>query len=244
MFLNIRTCVRRRYAETVDFAEYEPKIQKLLDTHVGTGVVEQITPLVKIFDKDAFAEEVEKLPSASAKADTIAHRTSRTIYDRMQEDPAFYKRFSELLKQAIQAFREERLKATEYLKRVTEIMHSVLNRTDDRIPQRLKTHDVARAYFGSIREALAGFTENMVRAANESSLRDEAVAELALAIDTIIEQHRIVNWSNDTDVQNLMRNDIEDALFEFKERAHLDLSFEDIDAIMEQCLSIAKARLP
>lgn len=243
-FGNLRACVRRRYAEIVDFAEYEPKIQKLLDTHVGTGVVEQITPLVNIFDKDAFSQEVEKLPSASAKADTIAHRTARTIHERMQEDPAFFKRFSELLKQVIQAFREERLKATEYLKRVTEIMHSVLNRTDDRIPPRLKAHDIAKAYFGSIKEALARFFEDQARAASESSQRDEAVAELALTIDAIIEKHRIVNWSNDNDVQNRMRNDLEDALFEFKKVASVDLAFDDIDAIMEQCLSIAKARRP
>ena len=76
-FDNLRKSVRRRYAEVVDFSEYEPKIQKLLDTHVSTDEIEQITPLVNIFDQDAFTKEIEKLPSASAKADTIAHRTKK-----------------------------------------------------------------------------------------------------------------------------------------------------------------------
>ncbi len=236
-FSKLRAAVRRRYSEVVDFGEYEPKIQKLLDTHVGTGEVERITPLVNIFDKDAFAREVEKLPNAAAKADTIAHRTARTIHDRMQEDPAFYKRFSELLKETIAAFKEERIKANEYLMRVTEIMNAVLNRTGDHIPGRLQNHDVAKAYFGSIRETLA-------RSGKGDGEFEDRLAEVALAIDEVIERNRIVNWTSDMDTQNRMRNEIEDLLFDFKEQTGVEITFEDMDAIMEQCLDIARVRRP
>ncbi len=236
-FSKLRVAVRRRYAEAVDFAEYEPKIQKLLDTHVGTGEVERITPLVNIFDKDAFAREVEKLPNAAAKADTIAHRTARTIHDRMQEDPAFYKRFSELLKETIAAFREKRLKANEYLRKVMEIMNAVLNRTGDHIPDKLQSHDVAKAYFGSIKETLARFD----RGDDEF---DDRLADAALAIDEVIERNRIVNWTSDIDTQNRMRNEIEDLLFDFKDKEGIEITFEDMDAIMEQCLDIARVRRP
>jgi type I restriction enzyme R subunit len=41
-----------------------------------------------------FADEVEKLHSDAAKQITIAHRTQKTIYERMEQDPVFYKRFS------------------------------------------------------------------------------------------------------------------------------------------------------
>lgn len=235
-FSKLRAAVRRRYAEVVDFAEYEPKIQKLLDTHVGTGEVEKVTPLVNIFDKDAFAKEVGKLPSPTAKADTIAHRTAKTIHDRMQEDPALYKRFSELLQAAIAAFRAERIKGNEYLQKVTKIMNAVLNRTGDDIPDKLKNHDVAKAYFGSIKETLSRFDKNNVL--------DDLVADIALSIDEVIERNRIVNWGSDTDTQNRMRNEIEDLLFELKEQNDLAITFEDIDAIMEQCLDIARVRKP
>ena len=234
-FSKLRAAVRRRYAEVVDFAEYEPKIQKLLDTHVGIGEVERITPLINIFDKDAFAQEVDKLPNAAAKADTIAHRTARTIHDRMQEDPAFYKRFSELLIATIAAFREERIKANEYLKKVTEIMNAVLNRTGDHIPDKLQSHDVAKAYFGSIKETLALFDKG-------DDEFDDRLADAALAIDEVIEQNRIVNWTSDIDTQNRIRNEIEDLLFEFKDQTGIEITFEDMDAIMEQCLDIARVR--
>jgi len=234
-FSKLRSSVRRRYAEVVDFSEYEPKIQKLLNTHVGTGEVEKITDLVNIFDKDAFANEVEKISSPAAKADTIAHRTARTIHERMQEDPAFYKRFSELLKETIQAFREKRLQDAEYLRQVSEIMNRVLNRTDDRLPEELRKHDVAKAYFGVIKEILKRFDST-------ESNSDDVFAEAALKIDEAIEKNLIVNWFNNTDVQNRIRTEIEDYLFEFKTEKGLDLTFEDFDNIMEQCIDIAKVR--
>ncbi|MCP5053672.1 MAG: type I restriction endonuclease subunit R, partial [bacterium] len=136
-FGKLRASVRQLYAEVVEFSQYEPKIRKLLDRHVGTGEVEQLTPLVNIFEKETFAREVEKVRGEGAKADTIAHRTARAIHDHMQEDPAFYKKFSRMLKETIRAYREERLNDSEYLERVQSIMESVLNRTGDKIPAKL-----------------------------------------------------------------------------------------------------------
>ncbi len=236
-FAKLRVAVRHRYAEVVDFSEYEPKIQKLLDTHVGAGQVEKITPTVNIFDQDAFAREVEKLANPAAKADTIAHRTARTISERLDEDPAFYRRFSEMLKETIRAFREERLEALEYLQKVTEIMQSVLNRTGDDIPAKLSDHDVAKAYFGSVRE-------NLKECNLEEDKMEEILADTALLIDEMIEKRRIVNWITNPDIQNLMRTDIEDVLFSLKDRTKLDFTFDTIDNIMEQCISIAKVRRP
>ncbi|MBN2424724.1 MAG: type I restriction endonuclease subunit R [Calditrichaceae bacterium] len=235
-FSKLRLSVRRRYAEEIDFSEYEPKIQKLLDTHIGAGEVETLTPLVNIFDKDAFSNEVDKIVGDAAKADTIAHRTQRTIYDRMEEDPAFYKKFSQLLEAAIQAFREERIKAAEYLQKVTEIMHSVINRTGDDSPEVLTDHDIAKAYYGTINSKLARFKKTIT---NSGSV----LADLAMKIDKIIQSHRIVNWINNVDIQNKMRTDIEDALFDLKSELNIDITFDDMDLIIEECLDIAKRRL-
>ena len=133
--MKLRTAVRRRYAEVVDFKEYEAKIQKLIDTHVGTGSVEKVTTLVNIFDKDAFLKEVEKIEGTASKADTIAHRTKKTIEERMEEDPAFYRKFSEMLEDAIRAFREQRLADRDYLAKVSEIADAIRSRKDDNLPE-------------------------------------------------------------------------------------------------------------
>jgi type I restriction enzyme, R subunit len=236
-FDNLRKSVRRRYAEVVDFSEYEPKIQKLLDTHVSTHKIEKITPLVNIFDADAFSKEVEKLPNAAAKADTIAHRTKRTISERMQEDPVFYRKFSEMLEAAIQAFREKRIQAAEYLRKVTEIRESIVNRSTDDIPDSLKQNDVAQAFYRSINEILKETVEEDIDFENISS-------DAALGIDEIIHKNKIVNWTINIDVQNRMKNKIEDFLFELKDRNEFELSFDDVDKIMDECLEIAKVKYP
>ncbi len=234
-FMKLRAAVRRRYAEVVDFKEYEARIQKLLDTHVGTGEVEQVTNLVNIFDTDAFNKELDQLGNAASKADTIAHRTKKTIHERIAEDPAFYKRFSELLEAAIKAFREQRLSDLEYLKKVTEIAEKVRNRTGDDIPEGLKHHDVAKAFYGVLLEVFTKYTlENL-------DIRN-VCANAGLKVDEIINEHKIVNWVNNIDIQNQMKVAIEDYLFEFKEEQGIDLTFEDIDKILETCLDIARLR--
>jgi type I restriction enzyme R subunit len=234
-FMNLRTAVRKRYAEVVDFKEYESRIQKLIDQHVGTGQVERITDLVDIFDADAFAEEVGKLGSAASKADTIAHRTKKTLDEHMREDPAFYRKFSEMLEEAIRAFREERLSDAEYLRRVSEIAERVRNRSGDDVPAELAHRKVAKAFFGVLQEVLAGRVEDGVDVRMMSTVA-------SLAIDEIVQQHRIVNWTHDTDVQNRMMGAIEDYLFELKEESGIELTFGEIDRILENVLDIARVR--
>jgi type I restriction enzyme R subunit len=236
-FMNLRTAVQRRYGETVDFKEYEKKIQKLIDTHVGTGEVEQLTELVDIFDEERFAQEVEKVHGAASQADTIAHRTSKTLEEKWKnEDPAFYRQFSRMLKDVIDGWRAQRLSDVEYLKKVKDLMAKVRDRTGDDTPEPLKEYEVARSFYGVVRETFA-----------EYGVKDEkqdAEAEVSLKIDEIIRKKKIVNWETNPDVQNQMRTEIEDALFELKEEHGIDFSFDDIDKIMDECIDIAKARYP
>jgi type I restriction enzyme, R subunit len=235
-FIALRGSVRRRYAEVVDFGEYEPRIQRLLDRHVGTGEVERLTDLVNIFDREAFAKEVEKLGSPAAQADTIAYRTRKTISEHMAEDPAYYKRFSDLLEETIAAFRVRRLSDAEYLKRVRELSASVRDRTGDSVPEQVRYDPDARALFGVVRETLVPYGKDGVDV-------ESVGAETALDIERIIEERRTVNWTRNADVQNQMRNAIEDRLFELKEQG-LALSLEDIDVVMERSLQVAKVRKP
>src|SRR5699024_10025495 len=103
-----RTAVAQRYSDKVDYKIYEGQIQKLIDQHIGTQGVEKLTELVNIFDEDAFQKEVEKTIGEAAKADKIASRTSKHITEKMDEDPVFYKKFSQLIEQAIEDFYNER----------------------------------------------------------------------------------------------------------------------------------------
>jgi type I restriction enzyme R subunit len=127
MFLKLRNAVMERYSDTVDYKQFEGQIQKLIDTHITTEKVEIITELVNIFDKEKFQAELENTLGKSAKADKIASRTAKHINEKMDEDPAFYKKFSQMLKDTIADYEAKRIDEAEHLSRVTNIMESVLS---------------------------------------------------------------------------------------------------------------------
>jgi hypothetical protein len=180
---------------------------------------------------------IPPLTGDDARADTIAHRAIRTCIDHMQEDPAFYKRFSQLLQEAIDEFRAQRLQAIEYLKKVSDLAKQMIHRTDDDIPEVLRHRDVAKAYFGCVNAIITPLC-------NSGCVPAEVGAEAALAVEEIITRLRIVNWTANTDVQNQMRTEIEDALFDLKAKYGMDLAFEQMDGIIEECLKVAKVRVP
>ncbi len=233
-FRELRASVERRYSDTVNMSEYEARIEKLIDQHVGAGNVEQVTALVNIFERDRFEAEVERMVGEAAKADTIASRTQRTITERMEEDPTFYEKFSKLLRDVIEAWRQQRLTDLEYLEEVRQIAERVRTRTGDEVPEQLVHSDTAKAFFGLVRDVLE-------RRSPVQAPERQILADLAVAIDHAIERHAIVNWTNNTDAQNRMKTDIEDLLFTFQEKIGVALSFGEIDTILDRCVSTAKA---
>lgn len=237
-FLNLRVSLKSRYAESIDRKEYEAKIQKLIDTYVTTDEIIQVTEPVDIFDTEKFKAEVEKKVSTRSKADTIAYRISRTISEKWDDDPIFYKKLSELLKEAIAKYSKqimdeaERLKNDNaYLNRVTEILTMARTRTGDDIPISILNNEVAKAFYGVVFEKIKKY----------DATKDSA-AELALKIDKIILDNQYVDWIKNTDLQNKIINDIEDVLFEFKDTNKIDITFDDIDFIIDESMKIAKRR--
>ena len=227
-FQKLRVSVKKRYAEVVDFKEYEDKIQKLLNTYVSSDEVIKITDPVNIFDKENFQKEVTKAVGEAAKADMIAHRTKRTIEEKYDEDPVFYEKFSNLLRKAIDDYRQARITDAQYFLTAKEIMEAVRDRKDTDMPDILQDKDVAKAFYGVVYESV-----------NQRNNDKGASAKIAIDIDAIIQRNIVVDWYLKTDIQNKMLNDIEDYL---ADETKLGLSYEEIDLIMEKIINIAKRR--
>ena len=237
-FTNLRASAARLYAEKIDFKQYQDSIQKLLDTHVGSGEVETIVDPVNIFDKEAFQAEVDAKESPVAKAELIANRTKQAITERLEEDPAFYLPFSQMLEEIIQNIHERRFDdANTILNRVETIRDKVRDRTGDDTPSSLRDRDVAKAYYGIVQENLAGI-------GTVGTDLKALSADIALRIESIVKSHRIVNWSQNTDIQNQIKTAIEDMLFDIQSEYDFELNFDTIDTILEKCIYIARMRMP
>ncbi|MFN7313497.1 MAG: type I restriction endonuclease subunit R [Bacteroidota bacterium] len=242
MFLKLRLAVVERYSDVIDYKQYEGQIQKLIDTHITTEKIETITELVNIFDKDKFQQEVENTTGKAAKADKIASRTSKHITEKMDEDPAFYKKFSQMLKETIADYEAKRIGEAQYLSRVQDIMNNVLARTDNDIPAQLIDRDVAKAFYGLTVEALSGKFK-------DDSIRKEVATQTALEIDQLIQDSvldngkPIIDWQFKTNITGKLLIEIGDYLIdEVRDKYQINLSFEEMDKLAEHCIEVAKIR--
>ena len=241
-FSKLRASVRNIYSDTVDFKAYEKQIQKLIDKHVTSHEVKPITDLVNIFETEKFEQEVEKVIGTAAKADMIASRTDKHINEKMDEDPAFYKRFSELLKEAIEAYRERRISEVEYLKQVTGIKDHVLTRTGSDIPDALKARVVAQAFYGITLEQFKPKIE-------DEALAKDIATTSGIGIDDIIQASVLdggkakVDWQNKSDLIGQLEIAIGDFLMdEIRDKYGISLSFGEINELAEKYIDIAKIR--
>jgi type I restriction enzyme, R subunit len=240
MFMRLRQAVISRYSDKVDYSQYEGQIQKLIDTHIVTDEIQVIIPLVDIFDKDKFAQEVARAYGTEAKADMIASRTAKHITQKMEEDPAFYKKFSQLLSEVIADYEAKRLSETEYLNRTKDLMGKVLSRTDSSIPVSLQSRDVARAFFGLSVEWLKGKINDAVAVTRISE-------EVAICIDDIVRGHVFdngkpkVDWQAKTNITGRLFIELGDYFIdEVNDKYNLELSFDEMDHMSEQFLNVAK----
>jgi len=242
MFLKLRLAVVERYSDEVDYKQYEGQIQKLIDTHITTEKVETITDLVNIFDKEKFQQEVEKTTGVAAKADKIASRTAKHISEKMDEDPAFYKKFSQLLKDAISEYEAKRINEAQYLHKVRDIMDSVISHTDSELPEVLRDRDIAKAFYGLCVESLSErITDELVRKAIST--------QAALNIDDFIKEavldsgKPIIDWQYKSNITGKLQIDIGDYLIdEVRDKYNVTISFDEMDEIANKCIEVAKIR--
>ncbi|NJD91065.1 MAG: type I restriction endonuclease subunit R [Geobacter sp.] len=239
-FHNLKAAVKLRYAEAIDYRDYEPKIKKLLDTHIQANEVIQLNEPVNIFDDKMFSMVKEEQGvygrTTAAKADAIAHATKKVITEKMAEDPAFYEKFSRLIQQAIEDFRAKRISDLEYLNRTMEYRNKVVTRQHDDMPQQLVANEEAMAFYGVLKPLFAevGLTDEVCEAVS---------ADVALAIQQILERHWKVQFWDDSDAQNQVVNDIDDYLFdEVRGKNGIELSLDQMDEIIKKALGVTESR--
>lgn len=239
-FTNLKASVKLRYAESVDYRDFEPKIKKLLDTHISASEVVRLNEPVNIFDEKAFKQVVEEqgeTKATAAKADMIAHATKKAISARLEQDPAFYEKFSKLVQQAIDDFRAKRISDLEYLNKVSEIKDAVVNRRSDDAPAQLAGNDNALALYGVLKPYVLGHVK-----ADETAAT--LAADSAVDIWSIIQRNKKVGFWDDLDAQRRTMNEIDDYLYdEVKDKKGVQLTTGEMDDIIDRTMQLARHRM-
>jgi len=235
-YQSLRISVSFRYAEAVSYKAYEPRVKKLLDTYINADDVEVLTSDLNIFDNQKVEEALETYGKSSAsKADFIAHKMKKVITENMEKDEAFYKKFSVLIEKTIEDFNEGRIDEAQYLEKILKVRTNLNEGYQEGIPDMLKNKPEPRAFFGALNAVLA---QNH----KEDTLDKitEVLAVSAVNIAEIVEALTIRDWKRNLDIQRKMENDIEDYLMSHRKDLGIDITFEEIDLILEKCLKVAK----
>lgn len=236
MFVELRAAVKQRYGETVDYSSYEKQIRNMVNKYIEADKVKIIIQQANVFDEAEFQKELDAIESDAAKADTIAARMKRSISENFEEDPALYKKLSDLIEEAIKAHREKRLSDAQYLVKVTEAMESLRGKNKSDYPISIRNSDDAKAYYGVLQQELG----------LDIADADEIIADLALKTFEAIERHKIRDWTGNRDVQNKMAIDLEDLLYSIKGRYEANLvdglEVDKMDEIINTLILVAKRR--
>ncbi|GAB3026938.1 HsdR family type I site-specific deoxyribonuclease [Niabella terrae] len=241
-FLGLRIAVKRRYFDDLEYKEYEPQVQKLIDKHITTeGEILRITEMVNIFDKEERDREVEKITSKAAKADHIASRTIKAINVKINEDPVYYKKLSRLIRDTIEDYHQHRISEADYLNKAREYEDRFHNGRQDNVPENLTGNDTGIAIYNLVNEIFKGNLKRSEGSQNIAALMAEGIDEVIKSI--VFENGKpIIDWVNKSDIEGRIKIDIDDYLFDLKTKQGIELPFVLIDELVEEGIKVAKLK--
>lgn len=220
-YTELRNSVVNTYSDSIDFKKYEKQLQKLLDQHVTTEEIIRLTEQVSILDAKAFENELEKVVGARAKAETIASRTAKHISERMDEDPIFYKKLSELIQQTISDLRAMRISDIVAINRLKDLREQAITKKSDDIPEAILQNEKTIPFY---RLAIAN-----------SSFASSVAIPFAIEVDKIIKEYVIIDWSVKPDIIRKMTFYIGEYLID-----EVGIAIDVADDIAEKCIEVAK----
>ncbi|UKM65478.1 HsdR family type I site-specific deoxyribonuclease [Flavobacteriaceae bacterium GSB9] len=235
-FLKLRVDVKRRYNDDLSYQEFEPQIQKLINKHISTeGEILKVTELVNVFNKEEREAEVEKITGKAAQADHIASRTIKAINVKMQEDPIYYKKLADLIKETIAEYYQRRINEAEFLKKVKAHENKFFSGRSDDAPKELVNNEVALAFYNYSKSVFD----------DVELIKTPFHIEISLAIDNTVKEriylndNKIIDWHKNEDVTSKINIALGDIIYDIHQKFDLDTDWDKIDHIIEECLKIA-----
>ena len=235
-FQKLRTSLMTIYAEKVDFSKYENGIRSLLNTFVTSEPVKILVEPVVLHDKDAMDKQLEEIDGQKAKAAYIRTRLVSELEARRYEDPFFFKRFSERIRDTLEEYKKSR-DENAYLASMNRIADDFREGfVGHTYPACIDDDNDAKAFYGVVVEILKA----SCKSPNESF--DESIGFLASEMNMAIKSLARVDWRFSTAVHKKMNQALDDLIWDFSEEHDLDLPPEQIDLLIENVMKTAMSR--
>jgi type I restriction enzyme R subunit len=240
-YQELRATVKLRYSDAIDNKEYEPKMRNLMDTYIAAEEVVRISAPVDILNEHDFEEELNKLGSNRSKADAIRTRMTQRIHQKFDENPAYYKKFSERIQTIIDEYREKRISDADYLKHMETLKNDFRRGySGTHYPKKIKHNNHAQAFFGVLKDSLS--TESFsIDMSDDEDYRD-LLADMSIEIDLIITRNSKVDWHDNPDVHKKISGEIDEYLYNIKKNNLPGLTYSKIDQIINDIKTVALRR--
>lgn len=232
-YQELRITVKKRYGDSIDHLEYEQKLQKLIDNYISAEAVMQITSPIDILNVKSFEAELERMNSTRAKADMIRTQMTRSIDNKHSFNPAYYDKFSSLIKKTIEEYRSDRISDLEYLDAMKELLGKYQKGYgDEDVPRELVGNGRALAFYGVLTQKL-----------NEElgmNLGDDQIIAITKDMEHIITKSIKVDWKSNSEVHKIIDQEIEDYFYDYEKLSGVVIPLETVDAISNDVKTIAK----
>ncbi len=235
-YQELRISVKRRYSDTIDHKEYEEKMQKLMDNYIMANEIIRVTNPINILDEEGFKKELSRMGTDRSKADTIRTRLSKGISQKHDENPAYYDKFSYRIEKVLEEYRQKRIDEAQYLSKMEDIMNDFRKGVNDlyEYPDELNENKNAQAFYGVIKD--------ITTEVRESEFSDKVLAELSLEIEKTIKKYAKVDWHSNIEVHKRIEQEIDELIWDYKNKYNYVLDYEDIDKIINSIKVVALRR--
>jgi len=202
-YIKLREIIRNASGESLDMKSYEADMRHLIDTYIEAEEPRKISPfdnmtlmeiIVKSGIADAIAEKLGKVKgNNNAVAESIENNVRRKIIKEHLNDPAYYKKMSELLDEIIKKRKNNAIEYEQYLIKIAELVKKVQTGHTDDMPEAVKRSAGIRALYNNLMEGNAIRVTDENTSDNYKTDKDRAL-ELALSIDSAVKNKRHDGW--------------------------------------------------
>ena len=238
-FSNLRRSAALRYQDAVDMREFEPKLLQLLNNNMVADPARQIIKPVDMSNPVKFQEAVEEAGGSQSAKNEGRGRAMRRYLDGhlKHEDPALYRKFSEMLDESLAKYESGRIDAQELARQLEQLAKDILaGKREKPLPASIAGNGDAEAFYGILLPEI----QEILGVGDKS---EEFTATAALEILAILNRYRKVNFWADEDAQKRLATALDEYFFETLARdRNVKIDVPRLDQTYELLLSTARRR--